>query len=98
MAKEAEKKAVEKMKYVATVMEVTHGSWFRSHKHYDISVLEVPAHFKASDVQDSAEKAVRVARKAIDLNVRVLCVEEVEITSRQEMKDKVSKFREIIKG
>lgn len=95
--KQAKPKKEGAMKYVATVMEVTHGGWFRSHKHYDVNVLEVPAYFKTSDVQDSAEKAVRVARKSLNLNVRVLAVQEVDITSRAEMKENAENFRSLIK-
>ncbi len=87
--KEAEKK--EKQKLIATVIEITHGRFLTKHKHYDVKIIQVPEGMKMESFEDAVDRATRVAKK-IGIRTRVLAVEEVEITTKQDMKARVDKF------
>ncbi len=88
---EGRKFVEEKKKLIATVLEITHGGLFGSHKHYDIKVLELPERFTTDDIERAALKATKTGRQ-LGIRVEVLAVKEVEITTREMMKEKVSKF------
>lgn len=83
MAKEAEKKEVKKgVKYVATVMEITHGKMFRSHKHYAVKVIEVPEDFNEEVIEEAAIASSELANNLISRNpVKHLSTEVIEITT-----------------
>ncbi len=96
-AKQTEVKE-EKKKYIATVLEITHGGMFRNHKHYAVKVIEVPEDFNPDIIEEAAKMSTEMANKIIPRNpVKWLSTEEVEISTLDSVKEIGGKFRNLIK-
>lgn len=91
------KKAVKGRKYVATVMEITHGNWFRNHKHYAVKVIEVDEDFNIDLIEEGAVQASRVSSKLLGFKTRCVSNEEIDITTIEDIRATGKAFKAAIK-
>jgi hypothetical protein len=80
------------MKHVAVVIETKCGSIFSRHYHYNIDILEIDADMGIDEVKKHAVKAVSIISKFSNRPVRLLDVQEVEISTQNKMKDAFAEF------